>query len=427
MGKDARMKRQSSALEYERDNIPHQVEAWEELAGYFKLQAHEMPVFDTWLSSDEEAGTADMVRMLYGIRPIHAAGRDERYARVWALDEVAAEMNTNGEQVRLMLSMIRDGWHKEKLHRPIAKPEPEPQPPRQPKRREREKAASPEPTPAPAGWKPASPVSEQDIETLRNFGFGPDIFDLYGRSEATRSAEIAWFVARLAELKRVFEEPMAKTLARQAILNELSMRRIDDEMTKLPPAHQKFWELQETKRKIEATYLTQWQQLEASCPFIKSMQTKAAFAGVVSELFDAYKSYRADGSNELVDGLFTAMEIQILLRASQQDPNVRYRPELSIAWNESKRCLWDPRFRSQFEDPKKPGTYPYFAILSTGFHGAVAAFMEKTGLKLPDLESDGPDGEFPKLFIPELAPEPACVEIQTEVVIPETPVPIANQ
>lgn len=139
--------------------------------------------------------------------------------------------------------------------------------------------------------------------------------------------------------------------------------------------------------------------------------------------------YKSDRNNELVDGLFTAMEIQILLRASQQDPNVRYRPELSIAWNEAKRCLWDAKFRSQFEDPKKPGTYPYLGLLAAGFQGAVANFMEKTGLKLPDLESDGPDGEFPKLFIPEHSDEPPADELpqDREIVIPEKAVEIANK
>lgn len=420
-------KRKSDALDFQVGEAPWLVQAWPAFAGFFGVQEFEAAAFYDWLCR-EQAELSGMVRMLYGIRPaIPTGAEDERYQRIWGLDEVAAELATSGEQVRLMLAMIREGWVEEKRRNPVLRPEPEP-----PKERERTKARrrerESEPEPAPPAYQ-GGVITEDASAVLRAYGFGPDIFDLYGRSEQTRHAEIEWFCARLEELKRVFEEPMAKTLARQAILNELSMRRIDDEMTKLPPAHQKFWDLQETKRKIESTYLSQWQQLEASCPFIKSMQTKAAFAGVVSEFLDAYRSYRADRSNELVDGLFTSMEIQILLRASQQDPNVRYRPELSIAWNEAKRCLWDPRFRSQFEDPKKPGTYPYLGLLSAGFQGAIANFMEKTGLKLPDLESDGPEGEFPKLFIPEVPPDAAegSVEVQSEIVIPEAAVEIGNR
>ncbi len=417
------MKRKSDALEFLIGERPWLVQAWPAFAGFFGVQEFEAAAFYDWLGR-EQAELSGMVRMLYGIRPaIPTGAEDERYQRLWGLDEVAAELATSGEQVRLMLAMIREGWVEEKRRNPVARPEPES--PKERKARRRERDSEPEPAPLPYQGQA---ISDESAAVLRTYGFGPDIFDLYGRSEQTRHTEIEWFCARLEELKRVFDEPMAKTLARQAILNEMSMRRIDDEMTKLPPAHQKFWDLQETKRKIEATYLQQWQQLEDSCPFIKSMQTKAAFAGVVSELIEAYRSYRADANNELVDGLFTAMEIQVLLRASQQEPGVRYRPELSICWNEAKRCLWDARFKSQFEDPNRPGTYPYLGILSAGFRGAVDNFIEKTGLKLPDLESDGPDGEFPKLYIPKEGPsEESVTEVESEVVIPEAAVEIANK
>jgi hypothetical protein len=91
--------------------------------------------------------------------------------------------------------------------------------------------------------------------------------------------------------------------------------------------------------------------------------------------------------------VFTAPEIQKLMQTSKQLPEPRYR--IGFVWyvNESHRWLHDPGARSLFANK-------HLAVFEAGFKRGVKEFIEQTGEHVPDLEKEGPAGEYEDLYVP---------------------------
>ena len=201
---------------------------------------------------------------------------------------------------------------------------------------------------------------------------------------------------------------MATGLARQAIINEMLLRRCDDQMTRLSPMNKAFAMIQSTKIEIERVYQDQWEQLEAICPFVKAITNKVSFSASLSDVIEGYKQYRAHGQSDLVDGLHNFYGMQILLRASTQEPTPRYRPGWVLACLEAKDGLFDPGFKRKMPNH-------LLAVLDSGLAAAYAQLVEDGKVKLTDLELEGPAGEYPPLVDPTETPA-------EEITIPEEPI-----
>jgi hypothetical protein len=258
-------------------------------------------------------------------------------------------------------------------------------------------AAEPPPAPPPKTDKPAEAVAptdaEADAQVIREVGFSMSFFEIPGRSVECQTDEIRWFASRLRELRKMFDEPMARTLARQALTNEVLMRRCDDEMLTLSPNQESFQTIHVTKKKIEDSYQDQWTKLEEICPYIKGIHQKVTVTGTMAEMIDAYRAYKANGDNTLIDGVFTAFGIQIETRASKQAPDPNYRPGMVAAINEAKLAIWDPNFKRLLPDN-------VCKALDDGFRNAHKDMVDKGIIVLTDLEKEGPEGEWPDLFHP---------------------------
>lgn len=185
----------------------------------------------------------------------------------------------------------------------------------------------------------------------------------------------------------MLENPMTYALARQLLINELHLRRIESELCCLSPSSKEYSNLTKIKTETETVYQKQLVELDKIAPWMGAVGSKLGFVGVVSDIVRGYQQYHATGKTALLDGIFTATEVQCELKRSKQLPEARYRAGLVTFLNEAKANLWDPKWKSAF-------TAQQLRAMDRAFRATLAVAMDEQGAKLPDLESDGPDGEY---------------------------------
>lgn len=354
------------------------VSDFESLNDWLKLIADDLPDFHS--AACRHPGWA-IVRAKYGINPIDPENKDELvpYRPRLTVADLARYLKLKAEDISPLLTSVEAVWNEFLTKRPD---KPERKGPK-----------------GPPGLIDATKVSEA-LNALLQYGFTESIFAVPGRDQLQRSVEILWMADRVTELHRMFEETMAKALARQAILNEMFMRRCDDQMTITPTRSKDFWGIQDTKLKIEAMYQRQWAQLEVICPFIKAAVGRVTVAGLISEFIESVKLARNKRKLELVDGLYDAYGIQVDLRTSVQDPVPRYRPAIVAMVNEARKGLWDPHWTC----PLNSKDFRYMDLI---FRTGYERLVDDGRIKQVDLEADGPEGEYAPVTdeLPELPPE----------------------
>lgn len=334
-----------------------------------------------------------MFRMAYDINPlVPKLGADESFLKPFELEEIATLSGMKRADVEAQIDMIRFEWERYVEEAGVI--------------------SEPLPQEAPAVEAASPPLKASEGEsgnlaTIESFGFSPRIFDVERSDDVQRRDEIAWFASRLIELEKAFQQPASKGVARQAILNELHMRRVDDRLCITPVESKDFAGFQKSKQTMEQIYARQWAQLEDLCPYLKAAKNKVNVNGVLSEFIQIVRDWPTKPDRALVDGLFTAYEVQVELRQSEQ-LKVRYRPGLVAAINEAKAGILDPNFRSKIPQSQ-------LRLLDEAFRASVDAINEKTGVRLIDLEGKGPEDEFPPIFV-----------IEDDIVAPESPVPLAD-
>lgn len=241
-------------------------------------------------------------------------------------------------------------------------------------------------------------LTADEREVIESHGFSLSLFTVSGRNQSDMRTEMRWFYDRLVDMKALFEDHSVKSIARQALMNELQLNRIDVAImrTSLTDADgvidAKYKALLNLKTKLEDQYLGQWEQISKLCPSISASSNKRIVQGVISEFVEGVLKHRKDVKNELLDGVFTAFEIQVLMRHSVQ-MGMQYRPGWVAAVNEGKAFLSDPTYRRRLKNR-------HCRILDDCFHQAekrLGHLIEK-----PDLESTHPvNGEYPPLFDPD--------------------------
>lgn len=268
-----------------------------------------------------------------------------------------------------------------------------------------------------------SEVREKVLEAFKiienpPFLFGRNIFKQYGRDKSQENAEILWFADRLDQLRKAFDESMSSGLARMAVLNELYLRRIDDQLTLLAPDSDTFADLLKKKNSIEENYQSQWKQLEEICPFVKSINNRMSFNGTMGEIIQGYQKFKTNGDNSVLDGLFTAFELQVEMRSSIQAPEPRYRPGLVAAIQEAKASMFDPKWKRTVPDK-------VYRVMDETCKAIYAKMVESGEIFQPDLAGDGPTSEYEELMRPivenEVETGAAAEHLDTEV-LPETSV-----
>jgi hypothetical protein len=252
-------------------------------------------------------------------------------------------------------------------------------------------------TETPAQAQPEKPKVELAFgdEVLREFGFEERMFKVMvynpeTKTETPRSPEDTrlereWFCKRVTEWRKMLEESGGATLARAALINDLYLRRFDQELAVLAPSSKKFEDLYKSKRQIEQQYQEQLKDLQEMFPEM-SIASKVSFHAQISDLNKAHRDYYGNGDKRLVDKIFTATEIEVLLRMSVQATEPKYRFGLNIALVEAIHGLYDPNWRPQF----KPSV---LKKLDAGFKRAVVEMREAQNEPLVDLDKGVRPGE----------------------------------
>ncbi len=311
-----------------------------------------------------------IVRRLFGVAPLISAS-DEDFS-ILARGQVCTLLSIQPKELQAELEALRAQWRNAAGRKSDGE-------------NQNEEAAGP----------PTVPHGELIFghEILDKHGFPEAMFEFDSkRTPEQNRLERDWFAKRVTEWDKMLSEPMAESIAREALLNELYLRRLQVEMTVLSPSSKRWQELLAAKNDIEVRRETQLEKLSDMFPE-SSLAGKVSFRAVISELNQAHRDYYANGDRQLIDKIFSHAEVEVLLRQSVQQQEPQYRFGLNVAIVQAMHGLYDPNFRSRV----KLGV---FKKLDAGFRAAVNQVREELREPLVNLEEGVEPGEgddFPDL------------------------------
>ena len=314
-----------------------------------------------------------MVKWLCCVRPALAQmGADPAKLRPLGREAVAKVYNVSEDEVDLSVHYLQAAWNS--LFREEDLPEV--------RKTVEEKRAERVVKPQAEKFE----FSMQQLALLELGAFSTGIFE-YDRHQAhDRYVEVEWFCGQIEDVRKVFEEPMAKEMAHQALMNALQLRRINDRLVGLDPIDKEFLKLQDVKISMEEAYRRQWDKICEICPVAAASATRKSNINQLSDIVKVYQTWKANPDNRPRDGIFTDDEIQVLFRTSVQNPDVGYRMGWVLAMNEAKQGLDDPKWKRRMRTSQ-------CKVLDASFRYAARKLSEKMNLNRPDLEDDGPSGE----------------------------------
>jgi hypothetical protein len=302
------------------------------------------------------------VRRLFGMMPLlPAPDFPQDDLRVWSREELQSAWGLTRAQLQGELDAVRGHWQGISGH---AAP-----------------AAAPAPVSGPA---PELPLVDE-MKELADLGF-PDI-------KFASSTEKDWFVRRAREWGRALTEKVVSDLARDALMTVLQIRRLEEILQ--DPARSRVgsedWRANmRLKREFSTAYQALVEQISKLFPWVTQVSGKVSLQGMLSEITLAMQNIAARGDSTLADGIFTALEIQVLCRRAVQAPDPAYRAGLVVYLNAAKAHMLDPHWQCKFS----PGQ---LRRLDAAWKAAFVAAAESDGERMVDLESDGKDGEYPAL------------------------------
>ena len=377
------------------ENKPWRIEKWEALTAEFHgLTRDRLPEWELCMSRSSRRHT--IVRRLFGMGPvIIPLSADPDDFRAMSPDDLceflridrqalSAEMEEARRQWKGMAAKDQDGYS--------PKSRPDGKDPDEDLIEDGAKTASVAESKPPSAQAPE--ISHGDDETLRLAGFAP---------ERMFHHDTAWkprFVDRVREWGPILRDRMTATTARSALLNELRVWRLEQCLMEEDPAardkesRKRYRELADELDTVNRAYQGQLQLIEQQAPWFNVTGQTLSFKNAISELVQGLQEYHANGNTEKLDGIFTATEIQVLLRTSSQSPEPTYRMGWVTHVNSSREWLYRQEARRQFKASD-------LAKLDAGFKAAVRAYVEDSGEHVPDLEREGADGEYEDIFQPQ--------------------------
>ena len=177
------------------------------------------------------------------------------------------------------------------------------------------------------------------------------------------------------------------------------LRQVERELSRRENIGGSEWaRLAKTKQELQESYRRGLDQLEALAPYARDVAGKYGLQGVVSDFTRAQQEYASRGTTEIRDGIFTAAEIEVLLRTTVLRPEPQYRLGHVVGLNLARAGLLDPTWQQTM----KPAL---IRRITAGFTGAFLAANAADGVMPVDIEADGPEGEYEPL-----GPEPDATE-----------------
>jgi hypothetical protein len=192
---------------------------------------------------------------------------------------------------------------------------------------------------------------------------------------------------RIVEMSHLFDLPEGRMLAQTAIFQELMIRAQQKKLGKQMQADEdadlskEYDKLQKLQTSYEATLV----KLGATQDQNPNFRQRVAFNDCMGQITKGMQAWYADGDNSIIDGIFTASEVQILITPTTLRP-AQYRPDLALLVGDWKRNFWNP----DYEQTKLPRDV--MRKLLRGFDEGVRAQSAENGEALQDMD-DSADGE----------------------------------
>lgn len=323
-----------------------------------------------------------IVRLLWGVQPaVMDPDADPQELRLLRLRELADELGVTPRQLKQEIDAMR-GFVAASLRDGLPETDTSPEVSLRPQRDPDEDLFA-------AAESRGDLTDEQLLRRHRLW------FDLM---EPTDRAHLA---TRARQWSRALSHHMAGDLARQALLTEHEINRMQSAMVAMHPAgddEQRYRLMADRLDATQKTYRDQMKQLDAVFPYMGMAGRGMSFSGALATITEAIREAEAAGDFRLVDGVHTAAEVEILLRRSAQKPDCAYRLGWVAHVNAARHGLFDPHW-------KNPIPSPVLRRLDTAFRRAYAEACESDGVPVPDLLEPGLEGEFPDRHSPRGEPE----------------------
>lgn len=368
------------------ENARWRVDQWELLAAEIpELKRSELPEFHQLVRRTLSNRSWLIVRRLFGFCPLDVPldANPEDY-RSLNRKEMAELLGINEKDVTSEIEVIRLAWRRNRRELEIAT-----------------EASKPN-IPATRSDKERIFTVDENNELLIRFSINPEIFDL-NRTKQANELEKAWFCKRLREWEPLFtKSTMTEQLAKDTLNNELRLRREQETLwqidrdfgtssaKKKPTLNRLKNQIADRIKELQNVHAAQLDAITEHAPWFNVAEAQISATGAIAQLIQGFQEWEARKDSRIIDGVFTSSELQVLMRTSKQMDEPRYRWGWVMFVNESKRWLWDPSAKSFMREAD-------LARFDNGFKEGVKKYNEANECPIVDLESDGPEGQYPDL------------------------------
>lgn len=324
-----------------------------------------------------------IVRRLFGMRPVLPppdSSPDD--LRVWSRKEICAALGVTNAQLNKELTGVRAAWRV---------------------RLEKAPALQAAAAPAPPAVAPETPPGELQLvdvaKELAKLGFPKSIFEQAGIAEDEIRAEMEWFYGRCVEWQKLLSHPMGGQLSSQALVVELHMRRLTAALGRFKVGDSDYHETLASLDKLRTQHGAMLKRIDEFDPWMAKERQQQGLVHTMTGIVEGFQRHYADPANVPVDGVFSGLELQVLVRTNNHSP-VRYRAGLSLYLNMARERLFDPQFR----DEVGPKTWRKLDAVG---RAVIEAVMKETAEPVIEVEGNKPEDEYPPLEVPATGSQPA--------------------
>lgn len=296
----------------------------------FALVPEELPAWHQALAG--QGRLWEIVRRYFGVAPASMTAEDAAEWGIWEPEKLARKFGLKPNDIEQELDRAIAFWARERLL-VTAPGEGEEEAPA---------AENPQLAALRSARRQAESLSQADIdELLLGHGF----------EDVTTEAERRYVAARIVELEHFLGDNDGRGLALQAIRQELDLMYINAELSR-ERSRQKEGKtggrttvigLIADRDKLQINYTKTLDSMGATGAQSRSAAQRVSLQDSVGFLVRGYQEYYGKQDNRLIDGMFTAAEVELMVRPVAERPS-QYRPDVVVAVYHARQTLWEKQF-----------------------------------------------------------------------------------